>query len=175
MDHNILDAALSSGNKRLILDALQRHLDIRLASARRKIYHIGSQRPAYPDIKKTSLVLSESATQGIKYDKLKFDIITPINFDSMPAYRSRTDYDIPNTFSNTRLSLLQAMQSANVRRCEIINCFRTVNGDHKQGIQHLYHSVDPSDMKSFEPNGPEEIESRIAKDSQGAGATSPVN
>ncbi|KAM0796200.1 hypothetical protein BDR22DRAFT_868460 [Usnea florida] len=173
LDDDVLDAALSGGNERLVLDALERHLDVRLPSTRRKIGHIGTQPAAYPTVKKTSLILSETAVQGIEYDKLKFDINGPIDFGYIPAYRLRAEYDMHPMFSHKKnRRLLLAMRLANVRRCEIINCFRTVNGDHKQEIRRHYHSVDPSDRKSFEPNGYKEIECRIAQASQGAGASS---
>ena len=155
LDDDLLDAALSGGNERLMLDTLERDLDVRLPGTRRKIGYLGTQRSAYPVVRETSRILSETAVQGIEYDKLKFDIITPISFDSMPACRSRTEYNVPHTFSNTRFTLLQAMQLANVRRCEIINCFRTVIVDHKQEIRRLHRSVEASDKTSFEPNGPD--------------------
>ena len=178
LDDDVLDAALSGGNERLVLDALERNLDVRLPSSRRKIGHIGTQPAAYPTVKKTSLLLSETDAQGIEYNRFKFDINEPIDFGYMPAYKLRARYDMYEFLEDGQRGLqrrlLLAMRLANVRRCEIINCFRTVNGDHKQEIRRLYHTVDPSDKKSFEPNCPKEIETRIAQASQGTGASSQV-
>lgn len=166
LDDNVLDAALSGGNERLVLDALGRGLDIRLPNTPRKVDHFGIQRSAYQYVKKTSLRLSNSAILGTEYNRLKFEILMPIDFDIVPARRHRSE---ASTLAKARLILLQALELANVRRYEVINCFRRVNGDHKQRSSQLYHSGE-----SFEPNGLKEIESRITKDSQDLGNNSQV-
>ena len=167
LDDNVLDAALSGGNERLVLDALKRGLDIRLPDTPRKVDRFGIQRSAYPGVKKTSLRLTNSAIIGTDYNKLKFEILLPIDFDIVPA---RRDPSKASTLAKARVTLLQALELANVRRYEVINCFRRVNGDHKENCLQLYHSGE-----SFEPNGLKEIESRITKDCQDIGHNSQVN
>ena len=163
LDDDVLDAALSGGNERLVLDALGRDLDVRLSKTPRETDHVGNPRSAYSNEKKTSLRLSKSAVRAIEYDRLKFDIILPIEIDYVNRQRDHT------TLQEGRSAILQALELANIRRYEIINCFRRVNGDHEQKFGRLYHSGE-----SLEPNGLEEIESRITQDSQKEGNTSKV-